>query len=1308
MRRFTSHAIWVLLPLFTLNYCSANFGFGDPGLGDGRERFSVFYSEPGKDQDTMIDRKVDDELVRLIDGAERYMYFSVYNFNKTSVVQAVLRAFQRNIDVRVVGDIDEFYTSGYQTMYHSNINMTLGNANGIQHNKFAVVDDKYVFMGTGNISETDMVRNNNNWYIIQNDALVKLYKDEFLQMHNGLFASQKRQRAASTTIILNNSPLEVYFSPYQGDEAMDRIIALVESATTSIHYMIFAHTHDELNAAMIKMARQRGIPVYGIHDSTFVSGVSEEAPKIYSAGFNNSGTLQATGPFIRWDGNENTSIKNNPAHGGKMHCKTVLVDAGTPNARMATGSFNWSNNAINNNDENVIIVNQARVVNTIYEQFKGAWGIANDMALRVRLRGHTAAAGDVIISEVGWAGSSDGSSVDRGDDFIEIFNNTNNPIDLSHWAIQWGTNDKRNLYPVPDSHNWYYENLESCGVAGYTTALPNIICAGQVRLFYNKKPSAFAETGADEVITYNDQGAEINSSTGGSLSTEHFKFSGTKNFKISDASFKIRLYDKAMNLIDEAGDGEKAPAGAIVDYPTGGTFSTYSMERRGYNSGTQRFTTQQSGRLQSAWFTHPAAQPYTCSSRQDYSASAPPDGCLSKSAQTFSSAGYIYTAEANPQIKKVQAISTSQIRVTFDGNVSGAAGPNNCLSTGAITIRETEDPSSLCPTPGISSHSAGANSSEVILTLASAAMVSPTCRYSIGANATCLDSAGRRVGLIMAVATAGGVSTSLDGGTSFTNRTTANGLGANTIVSINRVGATDTDLNSTVFAATASGLGISVNGTLTFSNLTAGAGRLSSNNVRMADAWGNYYYVATDAGLSISSNAGATYALSTTTSGFGSNDIRAVRTYGSQVFVATANGLGISTNYGSSFINQTTANGLGSNDVRSIAFSGNRFFAATAAGLGVSIDGGTSFSNRTTASGLGSNDVQNVHVSGNLVLAATTGGISISTDGGTTFTNRSTANGLASNNVRSVSSVGDTILAATAAGLAVSTNGGTSFTNRTTSDGLGSNDVTGVTTSGELHLNGYTSSLATAIINEVRVTGTQTAAPFGDKDWVEVKATSNGSLRGLKLYYYNDEDLRLVYELGDIYATTGSIVAIGIAQGSFVQGDRTSGTLAYPLAIQLRDTTGFDATDGTFILTYCATGENDTVDTTRAECNLAYKGIQDTLVYTNRDGTLTKGMVQGPLSHFYYNLQSFWPISERPIFGLNDRTIQLAGACVAADSTTAENTAYLCTNSGGGVSRAAADLGTIRNAGKSAWKNYTASTAAAPAALSPAAANTAW
>ncbi|MFZ5627787.1 MAG: phospholipase D-like domain-containing protein [Spirochaetota bacterium] len=992
---------FALIGILPLLFASCGGGFGDPGMGDGRERFSVFFSEPGRDQDTLIDKKVDDELVRLIDGAQRYMYLAVYNFNKTSIVQAVLRAFQRNIDVRVVGDIDEFYTSGYQTMYFNNINMTLGNASGIQHNKFAVVDDRYVFMGTGNLSETDMVHNNNNWYIIENAQLVKLYKDEFLQMHNGLFGAQKRQRSTSTQIVLNNNPLELYFSPYQGDEAMDRIIALVESAQTSIHYMIFAHTHDELNAAMIRMARQRGVPVYGIHDSTFVSGVSEEAPKIYSAGFNNDGSQNSTGPFIRWDGNESTKIKNNPAHGGKMHCKTVIIDAGTPNAKMATGSFNWSNNAINNNDENVIIVNQARVVNTIYEQWKGAWGIANDMALRVQRRGHTANAGDVLISEVGWAGSSDGTSVDNGDDFIEIFNNSAAPIDLSHWAVQWGTNDKRNLYPVPDPHNWYYENKNSCATfSEYLTPKPNIICPGQTRIFYNNKPSAFAETGADEVITYNEDGAEIRNTTGGSLTTEHFKFSGTKNFRISNSPFRIRLYDTAMNLIDEAGDGGAAPAGLYSDYTT--PKQTFSMERRGYDSVTQRFTTQQQGRLSSAWFTHRSAEPYTCSSRQDYSGTAF-DGCLTKATNTFSSAGYIYTTEANPQVVKAEAIAQNQVRLTFDSNVSSGTAPNNCLTAGALTIAETEDPGTTCSAPAISTLTAGADSSQVIVTLTAAAMASPTCRYSITANAACLDAGGR-------------------------------------------------------------------------------------------------------------------------------------------------------------------------------AASGST-----------------------------------------------------------------------------------------------------------------------------IHFSGHTATLASVMINEVCVTDCPSGT-FNSKDWVELKVKSSGagSLRGLKLYYYDETELRLVYEFSDVYAPNNSLIAVGLAQAAESRPDRNGATVTYPMAVALRDTAAFGATDGSFILTYCATGENDTVDAAQPGCALAYKGIQDALYYSNRDGTITQPMVAGPLNHFYNNLQSFWPIGERPVFGLNDRTTQLTGACIAADSSSAENSTYLCTNSGAGVARSASDTGAVRNAGKSAWRNYTRT------AMTPNLANATW
>lgn len=988
-----------------LSSCSGRFSLDDPGASE-RDRFSAYFNEPGKDQATMVDRHIDGELVNLIDSARQFVYLAAYNFNRTMIIDALLRAKARGIDVRFVGDIDEFYTTGYQAMYLNHVNMTLGNSTAIQHNKFCLVDDLYLFTGTGNWSDTDLLRNNNNWYLVQNEAIVRLFKAEFMQLFNGLFGARKRQLTTTTAVMINDSPVEIYFSPYLGDTAVDRLISLVESAKASIHYMIFADTHDELAAAIVTMARQKGIPVYGIHDSNFITGVSEEAPRIYSAAFNNDGSQHTTGPFVRWDGNENTEIKNDRTHGGKLHAKTLIVDAGTASASMATGSFNWSANAVQNNDENLLIIHQPRIANAIFEQWKGAWGISNDMSLaepsqrlRFKNRGQRASYGDIIISEIGWAGSSDGNWIDRDDDFIEIFNNSGAPIDLSHWAIQWGVNDKRNLFPIPDDSNWYYENTGSCPVAGYTLPQPNIICPGQVRIFYNKALSAFAETGADEQITYDDQGGEIRNSAGGSLSNGHFKFSGGKNFRLGNAAFKVRLYDKTMNLIDEAGDGLDVPGGMLADYDTPKT--TRSLERRGYSLTSGRFTTQQPGNLPSAWFTHLGTETYSCSMRQDYSAASPPEVCLARAANTYSSAGYIYSGEANPAIKKAEAISTAAIRLTFDSNVSGAAA--NCTGNPTkISIALTQG---NCSVPGISGISGGANSSEIVLELATGFLTSPSCRYSVIANSDCVDAA---------------------------NRT----------------------------------------------------------------AMGSVLYL---------------------------------------------------------------------------------------------------------------------------------------------------------------------------------------------------NGPTGATGS----------SYASAILNEICLIGCP-AGVFAGKDWVEIKFTAGGNARGLKLYYYNESEPRLLYEFSDMYVTAGDIASVGMQQALVVQPDRTSGTLTFPLAIQLRDTQGFDATDGMFILTYCALGENDSVDARRSECSLPYKGIQDVLYYSNRDGSLTQGMVTGALTHLYENLQSFWPTSTHPVYGLTDRVTQLSGVCVAPDSSSTENLAYLCTNSLSGFGRSSLDSGKLRNAGKGAWRSFPAKS------LTPNAVNTAW
>jgi hypothetical protein len=92
-------------------------------------------------------------------------------------------------------------------------------------------------------------------------------------------------------------------------------------------------------------------------------------------------------------------------------------------------------------------------------------------------------------------------------------------------------------------------------------------------------------------------------------------------------------------------------------------------------------------------------------------------------------------------------------------------------------------------------------------------------------------------------ATTGGLSISTDSGASWTNRTTANGLGSNNVLGVYAAG-------STIYAATSGGLSISTNDGMNWINYTTGSG-LGSNTVNGVYAAGSTIYAATSGGLSV-------------------------------------------------------------------------------------------------------------------------------------------------------------------------------------------------------------------------------------------------------------------------------------------------------------------------------------------------------------------------------------------------------------------------------------------------------------------------
>jgi hypothetical protein len=126
---------------------------------------------------------------------------------------------------------------------------------------------------------------------------------------------------------------------------------------------------------------------------------------------------------------------------------------------------------------------------------------------------------------------------------------------------------------------------------------------------------------------------------------------------------------------------------------------------------------------------------------------------------------------------------------------------------------------------------------------------------------------------------------------------------------------------------------------LSFTNYTTANG-LGNNSVRGVYASGSSIYAATAAGLGISTDGGSSFSNYTTNDGLGDNLVNGVYASGSSIYAATSagnggGGLSISTNGGTSFTNYTTANGLGDNDVQGVYASGSSIYAATDGGLSI-------------------------------------------------------------------------------------------------------------------------------------------------------------------------------------------------------------------------------------------------------------------------------------------------------------------------------------------------------------------------------------
>ncbi len=155
----------------------------------------------------------------------------------------------------------------------------------------------------------------------------------------GLYSFENQQFAFAEPV---NS--QVYFCPE--DFCSEQLIAQINSATEAIDIAIYSFTHDGIAEAIID-AKNRGVKVRVVFDY-----------------------LQAAGQYsvdelIELEGIEIKIRKSS----GSMHNKFCIIDG----KKVLTGSFNYSNNADEKNDENLILLIDEELAKLYLSEFEELW-----------------------------------------------------------------------------------------------------------------------------------------------------------------------------------------------------------------------------------------------------------------------------------------------------------------------------------------------------------------------------------------------------------------------------------------------------------------------------------------------------------------------------------------------------------------------------------------------------------------------------------------------------------------------------------------------------------------------------------------------------------------------------------------------------------------------------------------------------------------------------------------------------------------------------------------------------------------------
>lgn len=291
-------------------------------------------------------------LIAAIDNATTSIDFAVYGFNgNEEIIAALVAAKNRSVTVR--GVVDSYESGFYPYRATETVVEEIGTVvadmdDRIMHNKFFVIDERWVWTGSTNISRPEIEA---EYYgdlsvLIDSTDLAEVYTEEFEEMYGGDFHDDKLDNTTHVLPALaDGTVIESYFAPTDDAEA-NAIVRAIDQSTTKINMRTFFLTSQPIVDAL-KDAKDRSVTVRVILDAT-------SAHNEYSL----HESLRSYGISVK--------VEN---WGGTEHIKALSADGQV----VVLGSQNFTLSGNTLSDENTLYIRNLPLATAYDTEFEAAW-----------------------------------------------------------------------------------------------------------------------------------------------------------------------------------------------------------------------------------------------------------------------------------------------------------------------------------------------------------------------------------------------------------------------------------------------------------------------------------------------------------------------------------------------------------------------------------------------------------------------------------------------------------------------------------------------------------------------------------------------------------------------------------------------------------------------------------------------------------------------------------------------------------------------------------------------------------------------